>query len=227
MLNFNGGTLSASQSSANFMTVSTALLYSGGATINTGSNNITIAAALTAPAGNGIGLVGSTILPSNSGSGYVTPPFVTFAAPAGGGIAATGYSELNADGSLKDIVITSPGSGYGASESVAVTLASGSGGGSGAAFASVTAATANIGGGLTKLGSGTLTLGAANTFGGLTAIDDGVLVMANTAALQGSTLNYNNNGGTINFGILTSATMGGLSGPQSLALPSNFALTVG
>ena len=50
VLNFNGGMLSASQSSANFMTVTTALLYSGGATINTGSNNITIGAALTAPA---------------------------------------------------------------------------------------------------------------------------------------------------------------------------------
>jgi autotransporter-associated beta strand protein len=84
--------------------------------------------------------------------------------------------------------------------------------------------------GLTKLGSGTLVLGAANTFTGLTQITGGTLQLAHSNALQNSTLDYNNYGGVLSFGSLTSATFGGLQGAQSLSLTStggNVALTVG
>ena len=186
VLNFNGGMLTASQNTTNFMTVTSALVYGGGATINTGAYSITSSASLTAPAGDGIGAVGSTILPLAVGSGYVTPPLVTFAAPAGGGIAATGYSVLNTNGSLQDIVITSPGNGYAPSESVVVTLAAGSGGGSGATFGSVSAATVNTGGALTKTGPGTLTLSGSNTYSGGTTVSAGILTFASTTALPSS-----------------------------------------
>ena len=55
--------------------------------------------------------------------------------------------------------------------------------------------------------------------------------MANPNALQGSTLDYNNYGGTLSFGTVTSETFGGLQGSQSLALTNNsgaaVALSVG
>ncbi len=77
----------------------------------------------------------------------------------------------------------------------------------------------------------TVTLTGANTFTGTTAISGGSLLLGNSLALQGSTLNYNNQGGTLSFGTLTAATLGGLSGAQNLALtnttPAAVALTVG
>ena len=69
------------------------------------------------------------------------PPNVTFSAPASGS-PATGYAELNANGTVKDIVITNPGSGYTSGGTATITLTSGNGGGSGAAFANPTANTA-------------------------------------------------------------------------------------
>ncbi|HVM46536.1 MAG TPA: autotransporter-associated beta strand repeat-containing protein [Candidatus Acidoferrum sp.] len=79
--------------------------------------------------------------------------------------------------------------------------------------------------------NGTLVLGGANTFNGTTIIDAGTLTLANSAALQGSTLDYDNQGGSLSFGSLTAATLGGLSGAQSLSLLNGssaaVALTVG
>ena len=67
-------------------------------------------------------------------------------------------------------------------------------------------------GGLTKQGVGTLTLPGANTYTGDTKISAGTLALGNSSALGGSTLDYNSYGGTLSFGTLTSATMGGLEG---------------
>jgi autotransporter-associated beta strand protein len=72
-----------------------------------------------------------------------------------------------------------------------------------------------------------LILNAANTFTGATNILTGNLVLANSLALQNSTLNYDNQGGTFGFGSLTSATLGGLSGSQSLPMGGLTALTLG
>jgi len=60
-------------------------------------------------------------------------------------------------------------------------------------------------------GAGTLTFSGANTYPGETVISRGTLVLANTAALQNSPLNYDNQGGSLDFGSLTSATFGGLA----------------
>jgi autotransporter-associated beta strand protein len=84
-------------------------------------------------------------------------------------------------------------------------------------------------GALNQNGSGPLTLSAANTFGGPTTVNGGTLQLANSLALQNSTLNYN--GGSVTFNGITAATLGGLSGAQNLSLVNGayaaVALTVG
>jgi RHS repeat-associated protein len=87
-------------------------------------------------------------------------------------------------------------------------------------------------GGLIKSGGGTLTLSAVNGFTGDTQVTGGTLKLGVTNALQGSTLDYSYTG-TFDFGTLTSATMGGLTGSNSLSLRNSatpqqpVALTIG
>jgi fibronectin-binding autotransporter adhesin len=86
---------------------------------------------------------------------------------------------------------------------------------------------------VTQVGTGNTTLSAANTFTGNTVVAAGVLTLGNALAIQDSTLNYNNQGGTLSFGTLTAATFAGLTGSQNLALtnaaatPAAVALTIG
>jgi fibronectin-binding autotransporter adhesin len=86
-------------------------------------------------------------------------------------------------------------------------------------------------GSLAQIGAGMSTLNAANTFSGQTTISAGTLQLANSLALQESTLNYNNQNGTLSFGGLSTAALGGLSGSQSLPLLNSsgggVAMTVG
>lgn len=87
-------------------------------------------------------------------------------------------------------------------------------------------------GGLNKTGSGTLYLSYSdNTFLGDTVISLGAIRLSNIRALQSSTLDYNSYGGTLSFGTLTSATLGGIKGSQALTLNNTsaaaVALTVG
>jgi autotransporter-associated beta strand protein len=64
---------------------------------------------------------------------------------------------------------------------------------------------------------GTLMLGGANTFNGTTVIAKGTLQLANPQALQNSTLNYNS-GNLVFDSSINAATLGSLSGSNSLAL---------
>ena len=78
--------------------------------------------------------------------------------------------------------------------------------------------------------SGNVALNNANTFAGTTVAASGTLKLNNSGALQNSTLNYSG-GGVLNFGTLTSATIGALSGTQNLLLenttPAPVALNIG
>ncbi len=85
-------------------------------------------------------------------------------------------------------------------------------------------------GGFQKIGAGTLVLSASNSYTGTTLVSGGVLLLANTAALFDST--YDTSGaGTLSFGTLTSAALGGLQGTGNLILnntsPAAVSLTVG
>ena len=85
-------------------------------------------------------------------------------------------------------------------------------------------------GGLFKAGPGTLILGAANTYGGTTFVSGGTLALANSAALQQSTLDTSG-GGTLSFGSLSAATVGEMTGTGGLVLANTASqpvtLTVG
>ncbi len=86
-------------------------------------------------------------------------------------------------------------------------------------------------GSLTQAGSGTTTLTTTTTFSGDTVISGGVLKVGTSLALQNSTLNYDNQGGTLSFDGQTQVSLGGLKGTQGLALTNtasqSVALTVG
>lgn len=72
-------------------------------------------------------------------------------------------------------------------------------------------------GSLTLAGSGTLTLANANTYTGNTLVSGGTLALANSLALQQSTLDTSGSG-SLSFGALASATVGGLTGGGPLVL---------
>ena len=79
-------------------------------------------------------------------------------------------------------------------------------------------------GGLVVDNASTLTLGGSNSFTGVTYLwgSSASLVLANTAALAGSTLDTSG-GGTLSFGTLTSAAFGSLQGTAGTLTLNNAA----
>ena len=85
-------------------------------------------------------------------------------------------------------------------------------------------------GALMKVGTGSLIMTAANTYTGATIINGGTVTLTNARALQNSTLDTSG-GGILQFGSLTSGTLGGLTGSGALVLTNSsaaaLALSVG
>ncbi|MDF1824604.1 MAG: autotransporter-associated beta strand repeat-containing protein [Verrucomicrobiales bacterium] len=186
-VNFNGGTLAAGTSEAEFFAAAADTVayvngafgsFAGGAVIDSNGNDITMSVALETPTGNGLG--GLTL--SNAGSGYIGAPYVEIT--GGGGSGATGYAVVDLDpasgtfGQLTGVVLTNPGIGYTGAPTINLI----GGGGTGAAV-SPDALVANTSGGLSKIGSGTLTLEGASTYTGGTAIGGGVIALGANDAL--------------------------------------------
>ncbi len=82
-------------------------------------------------------------------------------------------------------------------------------------------------GALTMVGGGALTLTASNTYSGATTISAGTLQLGSNLALQDSPLNTTGTGTLAFSSGVNAPTFGGLSGSNSLTLPSNItALTL-
>jgi fibronectin-binding autotransporter adhesin len=182
-VNFNGGTLQASTASTAFIAVTSADIYSGGATIDNNGNDITIAQPLLAPTGKGVNGIASF----THGSGYIAPPIVQVLAGSGDmtGFGATAIAQINpVTGSVTNVLITSPGVNYTATPAFVLT------GGGATTPATITgqAPSANISGGLTAVGSGVTTLTGANTYTGDTTVNAGTLEIAQPVLAASSTV---------------------------------------
>jgi fibronectin-binding autotransporter adhesin len=202
-LNFNGGTLQASGGLS--LAVTTANIYSGGATIDNNSHDITIGQPLLAPAGNGITSASVT----DGGAGYIAPPIITITKAEGDttGIGATAIAQIDLlTGAVTGVTITCPGENYTLTPVFALT----GGGASTPAVITGGDLVANTSGGLTATGTGTLTLSGTNTYTGGTTINAGSKVAITNDAAFGAiptsaTVNITLNGGTINKGNATVA----------------------
>ena len=80
-------------------------------------------------------------------------------------------------------------------------------------------------GSLIQTGGGLTLLANSNTYTGGTAITGGTLALGNPLALQNSTLDTSGSG-TLSFGSITAATLGGLTGPGTLALSNTASAAV-
>jgi fibronectin-binding autotransporter adhesin len=191
-INLNNGTLKAgSATNTGFLAnLGSVNVYSGNATIDNNGQAITIAQPFLAASGTGV----SSVPVTAAGSGYITPPEVTFSGgtiTGGSGSGATAYATIDATtGALTGIVVTNPGTYSVAPTTVTLT----GGGGSGAALGSISTA-ANTSGGMAFAGSGTTKLSGANTYTGATTVNAGTLQMNSTNATSASVTV--NNGATL------------------------------
>ncbi len=233
---FNGGILQWAVGNTSDISTAT-VTFSGNGTLDTQSNNVTLAGSIGNNGTGGLIKAGSGTLVLGGANSY-----------GGGTTVNAGTLQISTDANLG----TAPGSpttnltfnpGTGNTVTLVTTGSVSTSANRNISLANgltilnnngnnVTLNGSIIGSGsLTSVGAGTLNLNGADTYSGTTVVGGGTLLLGNALALQGSTLNYNSQGGSVSFGSLTSATFGGLSGGQSLALTNAssaaVALTVG
>jgi autotransporter-associated beta strand protein len=182
-INFNNGTLKAGNAAnAAFLSdLGSVNVYSGNATIDNNGQSITMAQPFLAASGTGV----SSVPVTAAGSGYITPPQVSFTGgtvTGGSGSGATAYATIDpATGKLTGIVVTNPGTYSVAPTTVTLT----GGGGSGATLGSISTA-ANTSGGMTFSGAGTTALSGASTYTGATTVNGGTLQLSGSGAINTS-----------------------------------------
>lgn len=215
---FNGGTLQASVSTAQLLAVTTATIYSGGATIDNNGNTIGLGQSLLAATGNGV----SAVTSFTGGAGYIAPPIVIITPGSGDttGTGATAVAQINpATGTVTNILITCPGVNYTATPTFNFS------GGGAVTQASVTGVTlaANTDGGLTSIGGGILAFTNANTYTGPTLVKAGTLYLSPGGSINNSTNIVTSAGAIFDVSTIT-YTLGGnqaLSGFGNVNGPVN------
>lgn len=223
--NFNGGLLKANVANANFMTgLTNAFVYSGGANIDSGGFDITIAQPLQAPTGSGV----SSIAVTDGGSGYVDTPVVVLSGGSGSG--ATAIATV-VNGVVTGFVITNPGTGYVDGDVLTVTLHGG--GATTAATAGTVSLAANTSGGLTKTGAGVLTLSGTSTYTGGTTVNGGTLALGHATDTLVDSGAVTVNGGTLDVGINSDTVgtvtlmSGAITGTTGVLTGSSYAVQSG
>ena len=217
-VNFNGGTLRASQSEPGGLLRSTmkTFIWPRGAILDTDIYDVFITAPLSAPAGKGV----ESIPLTGNGYGYIAPPHVKLT--GGGGIGATAVAYIDrVRGVVTNITVTSPGVGYTSAPDVSF-----SGGGGIGVWCASPVMRDNSSGGLTKLGTGSLHLQAANTYTGPTVIRQGTLFIEADGALPEDSAVVIEAGATLDLGGRTvtvpSVTINGGTVANGTLLSSSF-----
>lgn len=206
-LSLSSATLAWNSGNTDDISDRTINLSSGSVTFNTGANNVTLA--------NTVGGGGTAALVKSGGGSLTLAADATY---SGGTTISEGSLVLGTGGSTGLV-----SGGIVNNATLAVNLADGS------SVANLISGT----GSLIHQGTGSLGLSAANSFSGTTTIPNAgaTLQLGNSLALQNSTLASSSTGGTLDFGFLTTATLGALSGDGDIVLdnlsPAPVALTVG
>lgn len=199
VLGFNGGTLRAASSQSPFVQgLTAAIVYPGGAVIDSSNTAITVAQSLLAPTSYGV-----TYIPVlTCGTNYMGAPAVKIAGGSGYGATAIATVDLTdgspTKGQVTGITVTSAGTGYQWYDAPVATLIGGGATTPATLGACSLSANANTGG-LTKNGTGSLTLAGTNTYGGTTLINSGALRLGVANALPTSA-DVVVNGGTYDLG---------------------------
>ncbi len=156
--------------------------FAGGAVIDTNGRDMSLPAAVRAPAGKGV----TAIEIQQKGSRYLGEPYVRI---EGDGFGACAVANMEDDGQgrgtyrVASVTVTSPGVNYTTAPTVTFL------GGACIVTAQVSTVTLapNTSGGLTKSGAGTLTLSGANTYTGTTTVAAGTLKLDTAQALPTGT----------------------------------------
>ncbi|MCX6867777.1 MAG: autotransporter-associated beta strand repeat-containing protein, partial [Verrucomicrobia bacterium] len=154
-----------------------------GATIDTGTQDLTVAQALLGPTGQGVSAIDITGLTATVYTNGCPPWVYIVRDTASGDTTGSGASAvptLNAAGNITGFIITNPGNNY--TQKPLITLIRGDLGTPGTvAAANITmAANSTYTGGLTKQGSSKLTLTGTNTYAGDTVVQNGILSLSPT-----------------------------------------------
>lgn len=226
LANLGSGSVSLDGGGLRWATASTAdpssrllPLGAGGATFDTGGNDVSFATALS---GTGqLVKTGSGVLVLSATNGYGGGTLVT------GGL--VGFTSLATLGSGR-ITLDGGGLRWAAGSTADPSSRLDPLGASGGTFDTGTNAITMAGaisgsGGLTKSGLGRLTLSASNAYAGATAITSGTLLLGNAAAIPSASIITVASGAVLDLGAF-SATLNGLQGQGSVAIGTG-TLTLG
>ncbi len=195
VLNLNGGTLvvpgNSRYANGTISNLSAVYVHAGGAIIDN-ATNATIRQDLSGAFGYGL----SSIPVTDGGSGYIGSPVVRILGGSGTGATAIAQVDLTT-GSITNILITSPGSGYLRDDVLTVQVFGGGYTEAATLGAYTLAANANTGE-LIKIGAEPLTILGTTSYGGLTVVSNGAMILANMVG--------------------TNLMTGGISGPGMVTL---------